>query len=133
MATRKFIFFLLALLGASAQGADVTGSSKVLSFATQMPALSIRITGPNGFSRVVEGSVLSSSYALPDGLYRYEVTSSKPAAVRGEALTSSENNGRSNEQIKRRGKTFSAVMDHGYFRILAGELVNDELVEEGEL
>jgi len=131
MAVRVLIAISMLLGAMAAAGAGVSGSNKGVSFATSVPPESIRVTGPQGFAALVQGSSLQSASGLPDGLYRYEITAATgTGAPRVSSYDSGLNNGRDNIAAQRGSGRYTAVVDYGVFRIVGGQVVSADSVEE---
>jgi hypothetical protein len=123
------LFLLIGTMTATA--ASVSGSSKGVSFATSVPPESIRVTGPQGFAASVQGSSLQSATGLPDGLYRYEITAATgTGAPRVFSYDSGLDNGRDSYAAQRGSSRYTAVVDFGVFRIVGGQVVSADAVEE---
>lgn len=131
MAPRVLVAFCLVVGAMSATAASVSGSSKGVSFATSVPPESIRVTGPQGLSMSVQGSTLQSASGLPDGLYRYEITAATgTGAPRLPSYDTGLNNGRDNAAAQRGSGRYTAVVDFGVFRIVGGQVVPADAVED---
>ena len=131
MTMRVLIAFSLVVGAMAAMAATVSGSNKGVSFSTSVPPESIRVTGPQGFTASVQGNSLQSASGLPDGLYRYEITAATgTGAPRHSSYDSGLNNGRDNAAAQRGSGRYMAVVDYGVFRIVGGQVVSADVVEE---
>ena len=131
MASRVLIVFFLLFGAMAATAATVSGSNRGVSFSTSVPAESIRVTGPEGFTASVQGSSLQSASGLPDGLYRYEITAATvTGAPRLPSYDPGLNNGRDSAAAQRGSGRYIAVVDYGVFRIVGGQVVSADSVEE---